>query len=98
MTRCTCYGINIHDTTCPQWEDPRNQPDYAREEELDYQLAQIRASLTTVADILGWPNTPEQRAQFTARYASLRAQYGALSAALTATMRENNALRTLAGR
>jgi hypothetical protein len=22
--RCTCYGINIHDSTCPQWEDPRN--------------------------------------------------------------------------
>jgi hypothetical protein len=72
--------------------------DYAREIELDYQISQVRASLTTVADILSWPNTPEQRAQFTARYEALRAQYGALSAALTATMRENNARRQLAGR
>jgi hypothetical protein len=27
--RCTCYGINIHDSTCPQWEDPMTADDYA---------------------------------------------------------------------
>jgi hypothetical protein len=27
--RCTCYGINIHDSTCPLWEDPRTADDYA---------------------------------------------------------------------
>jgi hypothetical protein len=28
--RCTCYGINVHDSTCPQWEDPRTADDYAQ--------------------------------------------------------------------
>jgi hypothetical protein len=28
--RCTCYGINIHDSTCPLWEDPRTADDYAQ--------------------------------------------------------------------
>jgi hypothetical protein len=27
--RCTCYGINIHDSTCPLWEDPLTADDYA---------------------------------------------------------------------
>jgi hypothetical protein len=28
--RCTCYGINVHDSTCPLWEDPRTADDYAQ--------------------------------------------------------------------
>lgn len=27
--RCTCYGINIHDATCPLWEDPRTADEIA---------------------------------------------------------------------
>lgn len=27
--QCTCYGINIHDSTCPLWEDPMTADDYA---------------------------------------------------------------------
>lgn len=27
--RCTCHGINVHDSTCSLWEDPRTADDHA---------------------------------------------------------------------